>query len=78
MPSLWRIMAVRWLGGGASEALTGDVVLRDLLMPADPVTTSFQVRRTSEVSHRATTLRHRAEPEPTSASGQVVITERDE
>ena len=53
MLSLWRMMAVRWLGGGASDALTGDVVLRDLLTPADPAAIAFQVRRTSGVSHRA-------------------------
>ena len=77
MLSLWRMMAMRWLGGGASDALTGDVALRDLLMPADPVATGFQVRRTSGVSHRAMMLPHQAEPEPATASGRVVITDRD-
>ena len=77
MLSLWRMMAVRWLGGGASDALTGDVALPDLLKPADPVATGFQVRRTSGVSHRAMMLPRRAEPEPASASGPVAITDRD-
>jgi hypothetical protein len=77
MRSLWRMMAVRWLGGGASDALTGDVALRDLLMPGDPVAAGFEVRRTSEVSHRAMMLHQQAEPEPTTASGQVVATDHD-
>jgi hypothetical protein len=54
MRSLWRIMALRWLGGQASHGLTGDVALLDLFMAADPlVTAGFRVRRESEVSHRA-------------------------
>ena len=77
MRSLWRMMAVGWLGGRASEALTGDVVLRDLLVPAEPVAAGFEVRRASGVSHRAMMLPHQAEPEPATVSGQVVITDRD-
>ena len=35
MRSLWRMIAARWLGGQASDALTGDAALLDLLMPRD-------------------------------------------
>jgi hypothetical protein len=44
MRSLWRLMALQWLGGEGSEALAGDSVLPDLLPPAeaDPV---FRVTR---------------------------------
>ena len=31
MRSLWRLMALRWLGGEGSEALTGDSALLNLL-----------------------------------------------
>lgn len=71
MLSLWRLMAVRWLGGAASDALAGDVVLRDLLLPK-PVATGFEVHRISGVSHRAMMLQHQAEPEPATA----IITDR--
>jgi hypothetical protein len=35
MHSLWRLMALRWLGGEGSEALTGDSALLDLLPSAE-------------------------------------------
>jgi hypothetical protein len=48
------MMALRWLGGQASHGLTGDPALLDLFMLADPlVGAGFEVRRKSEVSHRA-------------------------
>jgi len=56
MRSLWRRIATRWLGGDASEALTGDTVLRDLLSP-EPARPSFVVRPAS-VSHRAMLSQH--------------------
>jgi hypothetical protein len=53
------MIAVRWLGGQASEALTGDAVLLDLLTPGDgdarPV---ILVRRQDAVSHRAMMVQH--------------------
>jgi hypothetical protein len=33
MRSLWRYMALQWLGGEGSEALSGDSALIDLLLP---------------------------------------------
>jgi hypothetical protein len=57
MRSLWRVMAARWLGGEASDALTGDATLLDLLMPRDSLgALTYVVRRQSEVSHRAMML----------------------
>jgi hypothetical protein len=63
--SLWRMIASRWLGGEASEALTGDSALLDLLMPAGgtQVRPSFEVKRLTEVSHRAMMSRHDPGPE---------------
>jgi hypothetical protein len=53
--SLWRMIASRWLGGQGSEALTADSALLDLLMLGERAGTrpGFEVRRQSEVSHRA-------------------------
>jgi hypothetical protein len=57
MRSLWRVMAVRWLGGEASDALTGDAGLLDLLMQQDRyVPPAVLVQRQSGVSHRAMML----------------------
>lgn len=53
MRSLWKTIAVRWLGGQASDALTADATLLELLMPAESEPPAFLVRRLSEVSHRA-------------------------
>jgi hypothetical protein len=33
MRSLWRFMALQWLGGEGSQALSGDSALIDLLLP---------------------------------------------
>ena len=54
MRSLWRIIAVRWLGGQGSVALTDDSGLLDLLPigeRAQPI--GFAVTRQSGVSHHA-------------------------
>src|SRR5271169_4964398 len=54
MRSLWRMIALRWLGGQGSEALTDDSVLIDLLTigeRAPPI--GFPVSRRSGVSHHA-------------------------
>ncbi len=54
MRSLWRMIAARWLGGQASDALTGDAALLDLLMQVESnATPVFLVRGQSRVSHRA-------------------------
>ncbi len=54
MRSLWRMIALRWLGGQGSEALTDDSALLDLLTigeSAPPI--GFEVSRRSGVSHHA-------------------------
>ena len=59
MRSLWRMIALRWLGGQGSEALTDDSGLLDLLMigeRAPPI--GFAVSRRSEVSHHALNSQH--------------------
>ena len=47
MRSLWRILALQWLGGEGSEALTGDSALLDILMMREHERTiyAFDVRR---------------------------------
>jgi hypothetical protein len=66
MRSLWRMIALRWLGGQGSETLTGDSALLDLLTigeRAPPV--GFAVSRRSGVSHHAVNSRQ--------VSGQAVV-----
>ncbi|MGH7031121.1 MAG: hypothetical protein ACREE9_08470 [Stellaceae bacterium] len=69
MRSLWRMIASRWLGGQGSDGLTGDSALLDLLTIAEPgrAAPAFQVRRQSEISHRAMMSgqdHDRASPDP--------------
>lgn len=54
MRSLWRILALRWLGGDGSEALTGDsTILEGLLLGANRRTIeTFDVRGEPQVSPR--------------------------
>jgi len=55
MRSLWRILALQWLGGGGSEALTGDSTILEMSMFAEharPVHT-FDVQRAPGNSHQA-------------------------
>jgi hypothetical protein len=52
------MIAVRWLGGQASDALTGDAVLLDLLRPDDHAAPAILVRRRDAVSHRAMMSQH--------------------
>jgi hypothetical protein len=62
MHSLWRTLALQWLGGDGSEALTGDsAVLEGLVLGSNerPVRT-FYVRREPQVSRYAMML---ADPE---------------
>jgi hypothetical protein len=53
------MIALKWLGGRGSDALTGDSALLDLLMTGEQARTppTFQVRRRSEVSHHAMAAR---------------------
>jgi hypothetical protein len=79
MRSLWRMIAARWLGGQASDALTGDTALLDLLTPQDSdAPPAFLVRRQTEVSHRAMmSQQDRAQSEHESTLGHVIATDRD-
>jgi hypothetical protein len=55
MRSLWRILALQWLGGDSSEALTGEsAILEGLLFGRDagPMP-AFDVRREPQVSRQA-------------------------
>lgn len=59
MRSLWRMLATRWLGGQASDALTGDGVLLELLTAGDAnPRPAIQVRRQGAVSHHAIMSQH--------------------
>jgi hypothetical protein len=62
--SLWRILALRWLGGQGSEALTGNSAPLDLLMTGEParIPHAVEKRRQSGVSHHATRSRQGSEP----------------
>jgi hypothetical protein len=55
MRSLWRILALQWLGGDGSEALTGDsTILEGLLYGGDArLMGAFNVRREPQVSRHA-------------------------
>ena len=53
MRSLWRILALQWLKGDGSEALTGDsAILEGLLEDTRPMG-AFDVRREPQVSRHA-------------------------
>ena len=69
MRSLWRMIALRWLGGQGSGALTDDSALLDLLIMGETARApiAIQVRRESGVSHHAMMMpqdRNPASPEP--------------
>jgi hypothetical protein len=72
MRSLWRMIALRWLGGHGSEALTDDSALLDLLIMGEnaraPI--AIQVRRQSGVSHHA--MMARQDPHPASLEPVIV------
>ena len=55
MRSIWRVLALQWLGGDGSEALTGDSpMLEGLLRGREEWRMrTFDVRREPQVSHRA-------------------------
>jgi hypothetical protein len=54
MRSLWRRLALQWLGGEGSEALTEDSAVLDMIF-ADQARAapSFEVQRAAGVSHQA-------------------------
>jgi len=55
MRSLWRILALQWLGGRGSEALTADSPILEGLFRSGHVrpTGTYDVRPEPQVSHRA-------------------------
>ncbi len=55
MRSLWRVLALQWLGGVGSEVLEGESTVLELLFgePAGAAMAAFDVRREPGVSHRA-------------------------
>jgi hypothetical protein len=56
MRSLWRMLALQWLGGDGSEGLAGDSTILESLTSGEhlqPMTPAFSVRREPGVSHRA-------------------------
>lgn len=55
MRSLWRIMALQWLGGRASEALTADSAILEGLFRGGRARDigAYDVRPEPRVSHRA-------------------------
>ena len=50
MRSLWKQMARRWLGGRASQRLTGDSLIDALMVPVAARTPAFLVERRCEAS----------------------------
>lgn len=52
MRSLWKDLALRWLGGEASAALAGDSPLRERLLPKTraPAADAFRISRQPAVS----------------------------
>ncbi len=55
MRSLWRTLALQWLGGDGSEGLTGDSTVLESLRLSEPAETApaFDVRGEIGVSHQA-------------------------
>ncbi|MGA7866924.1 MAG: hypothetical protein WCA23_23530 [Stellaceae bacterium] len=53
MRSLWRVLALQWLGGEGSEALTGDSAILEGLLEDARTTDAFDVRREPQVSRHA-------------------------
>lgn len=56
MRSMWRVLALQWLDGEASEALAADsAVLETFLSAGDQAQSppAFDVRRVPGISHRA-------------------------
>ncbi len=75
MRSLWRILALQWLGGGGSEALTGDSKILEMSMfdQHARATHTFDVQRASGNSHQAMISRGaERRPDPETASEEVL------
>jgi len=54
MRSLWRTLALQWLGGKGSEALTADSAILDMLSGEHTRAMHvFEVQRAAGVSHQA-------------------------
>jgi hypothetical protein len=55
MRSLWRILALQWLGGNGSEGLAADSTVLESLISGEDLqpAPAFNVRREPGVSHRA-------------------------
>ena len=60
MRSLWRMLALQWLGGDGSDGLAGDSTVLDVITALQfvvdhlqPATAAFSSRREPGVSHRA-------------------------
>jgi hypothetical protein len=53
MRSLWRILALQWLGGDGSEALTGESAILEGLLGERRRMAAFDVRREPQVSRQA-------------------------
>ena len=55
MRSLWRTLALQWLGGDGSQALAGDSTVLQSLLSGEPAQTTpaFDGRREPGVSQRA-------------------------
>ena len=66
MRSLWRILALQWLGGDGSEALTGDSAILEGLLGEGRSIGAFDVRREPQVSRQAMIV---TSPEPLSDPG---------
>ncbi len=66
MRSLWRNLALQWLGGDGSEALSGDSSLFDRLMLAEHEerVQAIEVRHEPAVSHTAMAPLLADQPEP--------------
>lgn len=78
MRSLWRMIALRWLGGRGSAALTEDSGLLDLLMTAEGerAQPAVHVTRQREVSQDAAISRR--EPGAADAEPAAAETERND
>lgn len=55
MRSLWRLLALRWLGGHGSEGLAGSSTILEAVMSGEETQAApaFDVRREPGVSHHA-------------------------
>jgi hypothetical protein len=69
MRSLWRRLALRWLGGEGSDALGGEAALLDTLLggQGEGVAEIYRVTREAGVSHRALLPQSAGAPDPARA-----------